>query len=685
MNTTNKDTGGIATAWLQLINGKSGGIDDQNFLAPHEPATRPAGDVLDAARDCIQELGWTVDDAKGKRPAHRQQWDCTLQAAIQAHSTDTRRALGLASLQAHNSSVSKQRFRFLGALLSRSGTHLESASAFFTSVIPVWFTVLEESLGVSTLQRGIAMEWRTSGALTSGKGQAGSRATEWSRKTRVASLISTIIRPADPATDSAEFRQKQLSYAQAHDLTYESMSDGTGGGKAAGFAWQVTVDLENPDQHLYREAGRAVGLVRADTSELAGMVRQLQKAPDRPGVRLCSDCNGVLLMIYRARTLRPQRVLRHAQRVLLREWLELEAGRKYAVRLGWARGHTAREDFPFAAQRWCDDNALLCAREEVNPVISMADGRFVLLNQEDQPVLGSWKVALRDAGQELMRQQAQTDTRSAVRGEVQWMQLEHLFVHSEWNATPLIGRTSAAAKLRFNAQSDTIMDPWGELWTLEQKAKEEGTLGTLRRTCRTCHQVFFGPWEAHGSAGCLDFNRAWALAEAVLVNSWAQEVAWDFQEVFELPGRHRASWLGLCEGSTWNGFTLAHRTIGQAPLARGLAAEDWFAGKKEPDVLDPSTVHAAAVTWALEHPEEAEIKARGAKWQQHVPVLRSNLDSNCTIIPAKLFELWETWTGPPELFEAAVILHIHRAQDAHAADSVKAGGFDDYWTCITSL
>ena len=78
MNTTTKDTGGIATAWLQLINGKAGGIDDQNFLAPHEPATRPAGDVLDAARDCIQELGWTVDDAKGKRPAHRQQWDCTL-------------------------------------------------------------------------------------------------------------------------------------------------------------------------------------------------------------------------------------------------------------------------------------------------------------------------------------------------------------------------------------------------------------------------------------------------------------------------------------------------------------------------------------------------------------------------------------------------------------------------------
>ena len=350
-------------AWLDLLNGKKGDTDDQNYLAPHEPATRQAGDVIDAARDCIQELGWSVDDAESRRPAHRQQWDCNIQTVLHAHGTEARRTLGLASLQAHKSSLSKQRFRFLGALLSRSGTHLESASAFFTSVVPIWFTVLEEVLGVSILHREIAKEWRTSGVLPSGKGQAGCRAIEWSCKTRVASLISTVTRPADAGPDSAEFRQKQLSYAQAHDLTYESMSDGTGGGKAAGFAWQVTLDLENPKQHLYREAGRAVGLVRADTSELAGMVRQLQKAPDRPGVRLCSDCNGVLLMIYRARTMRPQRVLRHAQRVLLREWLELEAGRKYAVRLGWVRGHTEREDFPFAAQRWCDDNALLCARE----------------------------------------------------------------------------------------------------------------------------------------------------------------------------------------------------------------------------------------------------------------------------------------------------------------------------------
>ena len=461
------------SAWLSLLNGKTGGTDEQNYLAPHEPCTRQAGDVIDAARDCIQELGWSVDDAEGKCPAHRQQWDCSILNVIQAHGSEGRRTLGLASLQAHESSKSKQRFRFLGALLSRSGTHLESASAFFTSVIPIWFTVLEEVVGVTPLQRKIAKEWCTSGVLTSGKSQAGSRAIEWSRKARVASLISTVTQPADTATDSAEFRQKQLSYAQAHDLTYESMSDGTGGGKSAGFAWQVTLDLEKPKQHLYREAGRAVGLVRADTSELAGMVRQLQKAPDRPGVRLCSDCNGVLLMIYRARKMRPQRVLRHAQRVLLREWLELEAGRKYQVRLGWVRGHTEREDFPFAAQRWCDDNALYCARAEATPTISLADGRFVLLNQADQPVLGSWKVALRDAGQEMMRQQAQIDTRSTVRGEVQWMQLEHLFVYSEWNATPLIGRTSAAAKLRFNAQSDTIMDPWGELWTLEQKAKAE--------------------------------------------------------------------------------------------------------------------------------------------------------------------------------------------------------------------
>ena len=382
--------GGLLAAWLSLYDTKTLGIEEQNYLAPKEQGVAREGDVIDAARQCLLELGWTVDDAKAQRPPNRRQWDCSIWTVLREHGDESRRELGLASFKAHMLGASKTRYCYLGGLLSISGTYLQSAPAFFNQVVPAWFSVLEEVLQVTPWRRQILACWCTAHAHSQEKGLAGSRAVEWSTKTRVTSAISIMALPADRSTDNALFRKQQRAYAAAHNITYESIADGTGGGKAAGFAWQVTLDLANPRRHLYREAGQATGLVRADTSELAGMVRQLQKAPDQPGARICSDCLGVLLMIDRASNMLPQRILKHAQRVLLREYLAIAATRRYPILLGWARGHTERQVIPYVAQRWCDDNAMCCARDPAPAVISQADGRLVLLNQEDQPILGSW-------------------------------------------------------------------------------------------------------------------------------------------------------------------------------------------------------------------------------------------------------------------------------------------------------
>ena len=282
-----------------------------------------------------------------------------------------------------------------------------------------------------------------------------------------------------------------------------------------------------------------------------------------------------------------------------------------------------------------------------------------------------------------MRKKAQTDTRQCVRGEVLWQRLQPLFMHSDWDATALVGKTSAAAKLGLNAQADTITDPWCERWTVEQKAREEGTLALLKRTCQTCRRDFWGAWEAHGASQCTDSERSWALAESVLANSWAQEVALDAQETLDLIGRHRTDYQDIMAGKTWRGFILMHRKIGTAPLATGLAASDWENNQRAPDVINPKHVHEAAAAWADDHPEEAEAKRKGLQWQQQIPVMRSSLAPECMIIPARLFELWDSWKGPAELFEIAAITAVERSD--HGSAKTKAGGFDDYWACITSL
>ena len=133
-----------------------------------------------------------------------------------------------------------------------------------------------------------------------------------------------------------------VSGSLRHGISYESVSDGTCRAGRASFVWQVTVNLGAPTAPLTRRHGWVAGLARSDAAELAGLISQLRAAPDRPGVRLVSDCNGMLLLLLRARTMTRQQLMRHMHRALLLEWLALEKARAHGPVLlgvrGW--GHT---------------------------------------------------------------------------------------------------------------------------------------------------------------------------------------------------------------------------------------------------------------------------------------------------------------------------------------------------------
>ena len=95
----------------------------------------------------------------------------------------------------------------------------------------------------------------------------------------------------------------------------------------------------------------------------------------------------------------------------------------------------------------------------------------------------------------------------APRGEVMWHRLRPYFLSAEWDSLALIGKCSAGAKLRFNAEADTVTDPQGERWTIEQDARLEGRLTVLRRECHLCQQSITGARETHIVAHCPDSIR----------------------------------------------------------------------------------------------------------------------------------------------------------------------------------
>ena len=111
-----------------------------------------------------------------------------------------------------------------------------------------------------------------------------------------------------------------------------------------------------------------------------------------------------------------------------------------------------------------------------------------------------------------------------------------------------------------------------------------------------------------------------------------------------------------------------------------MAALDEFEGVVEPDVLAPREVHKLSTEWAREHPAEASAaKAARGMGRSRVPLMVATSNRACQVIPAKLFELWNSWTGDAEDFEPAVIALLQRESDRHVAMKIETKGFDDFW------
>ena len=662
---------GTLDVWAILLAQKPCYPEEAHYLAP-APSGWPArtGDILDAARACLLELNWSIDDARAACPASRRTWDVSISTALMAHDNESRRREGLDSLLSHHRSGTTRKRFYLGELLMADGKQLHTANTLFIGKGPEWFRVLEGILEVTPQNRKVPQIWQVATHDGVFHSTPGGRATHWRTVQRVDTALQVIQCKPDESTAASKFRRQQLRYAAKHGITYESCSDGTGGGLAPGFAWQVTVNILHPKAALIREVGCAIGLNRSDTAELAGLLRQLQRAPDQRGVRICSDCLGVLLMIERARKGKAQTTLRHGQRALLREFLEWESRRQFPVQLGWVRGHTQRTVLPYTVQRWCDEMAPSMAAEAIPPAISIFDGRFVLTDAGNAPILGGWKEATLQAGAALMFNRLALDHRATARGEVKWHRLRSHFTTSEWDTLALVGKCSQGAKLRFNAEADTVSDPQGERWTIEQDARDEDRLEELRRDCHLCQRIILGAREAHTVAHCQAHAHLRTEPDTVAVLAWAQEVAWDYAELRDLIMPHMGTWRRLLEGETWHGFQLQHR----APLgtgdAVGLSALDSMDGILEPDVLPPSEVHARSQQWAKDHPvEAAEAKAARGKGRGRVPLMVSTSHAECQVIPAKLFELWNSWKERPDDFEpASRCTLLQREADRHVAD-----------------
>jgi len=331
---------------------------------------------------------------------------------------------------------------------------------------------------------------------------------------------------------------------------------------------------------------------------------------------------------------------------------------------------------PYVAQRWCDAAAPKEANNSHDPRhISVHDSRFVLTDSQGYTVQGGWKAAITTAGEALMAAQMGKDTSTPTRGEVLWHRLRHLFFGSEWDGLALIGKTSAAAALRLNAEADTITDPAGDRWTTEQAARDAGTLEELQRPCLDCGKIYYGGWDTHRVNHCEATKHLWAAADLSLLKAWAQEVAWDFPDAWRLFRGYRTIWQRLTDGGTWHGFKLTDRSIGSAPTATGLAATD---AEGSPDVLPPGQVHKAAATWAKNNPEKSDDKKTGGKWEQLIPVLQSIRDHKVTLVPGKLFELHQQWQGPAADFEQSLLSRLRTERKLHA-QACAAGGFDDFW------
>jgi hypothetical protein len=277
---------GLAEIWLALYGQKRAGPNEAHYLAPLAGTVPPhtAGDLIDAARTCLQELGWAIDDGHATRPRERRQWDTTITAVLQQHPMHSRGEAAIASHQAHLARDSVNRRQYMGQLMHGNGLSLYTSEALFKGVVPLWFEVLQETLRVTRRDRLVPPQWAVSATGSLDRGNAGQEAANWQTLPREDSAIYAEACEGDHSTAARTFREQQRKYAARHGITYESVGDGTGGGGASKLRL-ASNSGPAPRQASAVSGGGMGDRIRAFRHGGTSLSRQTVTASTRPGRR----------------------------------------------------------------------------------------------------------------------------------------------------------------------------------------------------------------------------------------------------------------------------------------------------------------------------------------------------------------------------------------------------------------
>ena len=708
----------VERAWLLALDSRSrlGGNEGAGLWQPSEPsANGKIFDHIDAARSILAELKLRVrDDRARPRPLRRRLWDIPTESvflAIFAGSPGS--SLALQQHRSHLTAFNKHEWRlpstaskrYLSSLLNYSGQRLQSAATIFNSAPPRWFKALEEFL-IDPLQSGrmVKKEWQTASREEAAP-PAGGHATLWTAQPRetAGSTIWVCEEPLafPPSTPGqySEAPQHEVVGGSSITVTYESMTDGTGSGHG-GFAFKVTLDSrgrldENSDQELgahLEEVGWTAAPPRSDRAELAGLIHQLSRAPDQVGVRLLSDCLSMLLLARWASSASLDKILGHEHRGLLLEWRRLCAQRDHPPLLGWVRGHTNRQEWPYPAQIACDAAAAWTAEhgpdEAWQKTVPKEEATFVLWDDvADRPLLGGWASAIQSRCKALRLQTIGT-RRGAGPGARQWHRVRDNFVQGgEWDRRRLRARACPTGRARTAAQADTLWGPGRRCrWDDEQPYRRQSNLSALERSCSLCGGRFTGSWEHHITVDCQNTAPVWERAEAVIGQEWAALCAWDFAEAEHLFGLYQPLWRRWRAGEEIAGFSLQSSTTPSAIVKDKLCARDG-----EPTVVPVESVQRCTAEYKTAARRAADADGRlqpeGAARQapQSIPVLRHR--DGLTVLPMKFLELWHGFAGrtsgqdPSEDFsEMMVSLLTQESQRAvEVAASRSRAAKHDFW------
>ena len=546
--------------------------------------------------------------------------------------------------------------RFLGQLTSDDGRRLQPHNTLGgKKEVPNWLKVVYRICGGTGQEKGslvLPETWRCSVRGGSDAGEGGESAQheprivsernrgmctgELSVRKRADSAVRVLRRTPQEgegggaALPDIEIREGErrgyeetptttegVGEEETGEIDIELMSDGTGGGEAAGLAWATVWHKEGES---IRGTGFVPGKAESHRSELGGMCRSLTevlkeakrwrtRGKDAGGnlrrARVNTDCEGAQKAAEWALHAPISKILRHKNRALLLEWRWLRGkAEKMGVKVvtGWIKAHTQRRSWPHVVQAWCDEFATEAndhgdsARAEAQ-VASRHDAPFMLWDRRaGEPVWGGWGEAVVERTREELVVRGQAEGSTAA----EWMRLRasHFTTETEWDRRPLAAKHGAIARGRTAAQWDAVNGP--HRWTSEEQARRKGTLNERTWTCRSCGLEFSGSWAAHATEVCAGSEEAREYVDGLAGMELVRQMAMDPATVQRAWERWGETWMELRKGGEWNGFRLREVTLpGPAQKPRsGVGATD-----AERAVFSPAEKRAADQQWALDHPE----------------------------------------------------------------------------------